>query len=173
MEGLQNMAMGALEAFLPLYAVTVAGLTAFQAGLLWGCQVAMVLLAKPVMGRISDRQGRKPLILAGMVACAVAMVVIPTLQSFNHLLIPALLFGLGEALVTSSTAALVVDICREKHYGAAMGVFGTIFDIGHAAGPILGGLLIGAFGFQAGFSVIVVLMMASLPVFLIVVPGRV
>lgn len=172
MEGLQNMAMGALEAFLPLYAVTVAGLSALQAGMLWGCQVATVLLAKPLMGRVSDRHGRKPLIHLGMVACATAMALIPMTGEFLLLLVPALLFGFGEALVTSSTAALVADICKEKHYGAAMGVFGTIFDIGHAAGPLLGGLLIGAFGFQSAFLAISALMILSLPVFQAMVPGE-
>ncbi|MBF0310402.1 MAG: MFS transporter [Magnetococcales bacterium] len=165
MEGLQNLAMGALEAFLPLFAVGVAGLSAFQAGLLWGAQVAAVLLAKPIMGRISDQRGRKPLILGGMVACAAAIAVIPALQGFWMLLGPALLFGLGEALVTSSTAALVADICKEKHYGTAMGVFGTLFDVGHASGPILGGVLVGAFGYQTAFLVIAALMLASLPLF--------
>lgn len=172
MEGLQNLAMGALEAFLPIYAVTVVGLSAFQAGMLWGCQVATVLLAKPLMGRISDRHGRKPLILVGMVACAAAIAVIPMIGEFLLLLLPALLFGFGEALVTSSTAALVADICKEKHYGTAMGVFGTIYDIGHASGPILGGLLIGAFGFQTAFLVIAILLILSMPVFHVVVAGK-
>ena len=49
MEGLQNMTMGALEAFLPIYAVTVAGLNEFQAGVLWGVQVVTTILSKPVM----------------------------------------------------------------------------------------------------------------------------
>lgn len=169
MEGLQNMAMGSLEAFLPIYAVQVAGLNAFQAGLLWGCQVATVLLAKPLMGQVSDKHGRKPLILWGMVACAVALATIPMITSFWLLLVPALIFGLGEALVTSSTAALVADMCKAKHYGTAMGVFGTIYDIGHASGPILGGLLIGAFGFQTTFASIAGLLLCSLPIFHIIV----
>ncbi len=62
MEGLQNMKVGALEAFLPIYAVKVAGLNEFQAGLLWGVQVLVTILSKPVMGRTSDRYGRRPLI---------------------------------------------------------------------------------------------------------------
>ena len=65
MEGLQNMKVGALEAFLPIYAVKVAGLNEFQAGLLWGVQVLVTILSKPVMGRTSDRYGRRPLIIGG------------------------------------------------------------------------------------------------------------
>lgn len=44
--------MGALEAFLPIYAVTVAGFSTFQAGLLWGVQVVAIILFKPIMGKV-------------------------------------------------------------------------------------------------------------------------
>ncbi|MFQ5845845.1 MAG: MFS transporter, partial [Planctomycetota bacterium] len=70
---------------------------------------------------------------------------IPWVAGLGGLFALALLFGLGEALVTSSAAALVGDLCRRRSLGAAMGVFGTIKDTGHALGPILGGLLIGTF----------------------------
>jgi len=166
MEGLQNMKVGALEAFLPIYAVTLAGLNEFQAGLLWGVQVLMTILAKPVMGRISDRHGRRPLITGGMVLCALAFGAIPLLKSFSLLLIAATCFGLGEALVTSSTAALVADICHDRHFGTAMGTFGTIYDVGHAAGPIITGLLLARMGYLPAFWIMAVAPLASIPVFL-------
>ncbi|MBI4697739.1 MAG: MFS transporter [Nitrospirae bacterium] len=154
MEGLQNMTVGALEAFLPIYAVTVAGLNEFQAGLLWGIQVLTTILSKPVMGKTSDRYGRKPLIVAGMILCAVSFGLIPLLKSFYPLMLTAMLFGFGEAFVTSSSAALVADICKEKHFGTAMGTFGTIFDIGHASGPILAGILLAHHDYLFSFGVI-------------------
>ena len=127
MEGIQNMSMGALEAFLPVYAVTVAGLNVFEAGLLWGVQIVVTFIAKPLMGRVSDRWGRRPLIVAGMFLCAVPMAIIPQLTGFVPLMIAGAFFGLGEAFVTSSSAAMVADYCQARHYGAAMGTFGTIF----------------------------------------------
>jgi len=165
MEGLQNMTMGALEAFLPIYAVTVAGLSTFQAGLLWGVQVVATILSKPIMGKVSDRHGRKPLISVGMVLCAVSFAAIPMLQDFYLLSLAALIFGLGEALVTSSSAALIIDLCQEKHFGAAMGTFGTLFDIGHASGPILAGLLIAQLGYQSAFLIMAALLLIAIPVF--------
>ena len=166
MEGVQNMSMGALEAFLPIYAVTVVGLNAFQAGMLWGVQVVVTLLAKPLMGRISDRWGRRPLIVSGMLLCAVPMAAIPHLGDFMSLLVAGSIFGLGEAFVTSSSAALVADFCQAKHYGAAMGTFGTIFDIGHTSGPILSGLLLVYFDYKITFSIVAILLVLSLPLFL-------
>jgi len=166
MEGLQNMTVGALEAFLPIYAVTMAGLDAFQAGLLWGVQVVATIISKPIMGRTSDKYGRKPLISIGMLLCSVSFAAIPLLVNFYLLGIAALIFGLGEALVTSSSAALIVDVCEEKHFGAAMGAFGTIFDIGHAAGPILAGVLIARIDYLLTFWIMAAILLAAIPLFI-------
>lgn len=163
MEAVQNLAMGALEAFLPIYAVTVAGRSEFQAGLLWGVQVVVIMAAKPLMGRISDRRGRRPLIVAGMALCALPLAAVPHLAGFWSLLAACLAFGLGEALVTSSSAALVADVSRQRHLGSAMGVFGTIADVGHASGPILAGLLVGALGYAAGFAILAAVLLAAIP----------
>jgi len=166
MEGLQNMTVGALEAFLPIYAVTVAGLNEFQAGLLWGIQVLVTILSKPIMGKTSDKYGRKSLIMTGMILCAVSFGAIPLLENFYLLMVAAIFFGFGEAFVTSSSAALVADFCKEKHFGTAMGTFGTIFDMGHAAGPILAGLLIARFDYLYSFWIMSLLLLISVPVFI-------
>jgi MFS family permease len=136
-------------------------------GLLWGAQIVVTILSKPMMGRISDRWGRKPIIVLGMLLCAVAFGAIPLLKSFSLLLIAALVFGLGEAFVTSSSAALVADICHEKHFGAAMGAFGTIFDVGHASGPILAGLLIARLDYFHSFLIMGGILIAAIPVFIL------
>jgi MFS family permease len=165
MEGMQNMAVGALEAFLPIYAVKVAGLNEFQAGILWGVQVVTTILSKPVMGKTSDKYGRTALIVTGLLICAVSFGAIPMLKSFYLLMISAAFFGLGEAVVTSSGAALVADLCKEKHFGTAMGTFGTIFDIGHASGPILAGFLIARYDYPYAFWFMAALLVLAVPVF--------
>lgn len=166
MEGLQNLTVGALEAFLPIYAVTVAGLNEFQAGILWGIQVVITIISKPIMGKTSDKYGRKPLITIGMLLCAFSFAAIPLLKDFYSLMITAIVFGLGEAFVTSSSAALVADLCKEKHFGTAMGTFGTIFDIGHASGPILAGLLIARFDYLYSFMIMSALLVIAVPLFI-------
>jgi MFS family permease len=166
MEGLQNMTVGALEAFLPVYAVTVAGLSPFQAGVLWGVQVLVTILSKPAMGWVSDRYGRKPLITAGMISCALSFGAIPLLRDFHLLMGAALFFGLGEAFVTSSSAALVADLCKERRFGTAMGAFGTIFDVGHASGPMLAGVLIAGLGYLPSFWIMSSMLLVSVPVFI-------
>jgi MFS family permease len=165
MEGFQNLSVGALEAFLPIYAVVICGFSAFQAGLLWGVQIAVTVLSKPVMGRISDRHGRQNLLFWGMFVCAAPFVLIPWFHGFSVLLLLSAIFGLGEAIVTSSAAALVADFCREDHLGSAMGAFGTIFDVGHASGPLLAGMLIGLTGsgadYRLSFAAVAALLVAA------------
>lgn len=153
MEGIQNLSVGALEAFLPIYAVMVCGFSAFQAGLLWGVQMATTVLTKPLMGRISDRHGRQSLLFWGMFVCAIPFALIPWFSSFSVLLLLSAIFGLGEAVVTSSAAALVAEFCREDQLGSAMGTFGTIFDVGHASGPLIAGLLIGVVGSSTDYRI--------------------
>jgi MFS family permease len=129
------------------------------------------------MGKISDGYGRKPVIAAGMVMCAVSFACVPMLDAFHLLLITSALFGLGEALVTSSSAALVADLCKDRHFGTAMGTFGTIFDIGHASGPILAGLLIARWDYLHAFWAMSAILLIGVPVFLLSVdvggPGKI
>lgn len=168
-EGLQNMTMGALEAFLPIYAVKVAGLNEFQAGILWAVQVVTTILSKPIMGRTSDKYGRKILISVGILICAVSFGLIPVFKNFYLLMLASAFFGLGEAVVTSSGAAFVADLCKEKHFGTAMGTFGTIFDIGHASGPILAGLLLAHHGYLFSFWVMSAILLLAVPLFIMTV----
>ncbi len=154
MEGMQNMTMGVLHAFLPLYVVEVAGLNVALAGLLWSILTGVSVAAKPLFGRLSDRYGRQGPIVAGMVLCAVPFALIPMFKAFWVLVLLAILFGLGEAFVTTSTGALVADLAEQRALGAAMGVFGTIADTGQALGPILVGLLILPLGYLGAFALL-------------------
>ncbi|HBG21183.1 MAG TPA: MFS transporter [Desulfobulbaceae bacterium] len=174
MEGMQNLAVGALEAFMPIYVVMVLGYSAFQAGLLWGVQIVVTLFAKPLMGRISDRHGRRPLLFWGMFVCAVPFGAIPWVTDYSLLLLLSMVFGLGEAIVTSSSAAMVADFCREDNIGSAMGVFGTLYDVGHASGPILAGFLISLAGgndFRPAFAGIAAILICSTLLFRRAVPA--
>lgn len=174
MEGVQNLSVGALEAFMPIYIVMILGYSEFQAGLIWGVQIFVTILAKPLMGRISDRHGRRPLLFWGMFVCAAPFAVVPWVQDYAILLLLSMVFGFGEAIVTSSSAAMVADFCREDNIGSAMGVFGTLYDVGHASGPILAGLLIGLSDgrdFRLAFAAIAAILVVSALFFRRTVPA--
>jgi MFS transporter, DHA1 family, multidrug resistance protein len=70
------------------------------------------------------------------------------------------LLGLGIAAVTPVTNALIADLASARRLGAAMGVFGTIWDIGEAAGPIIAGFLIVGLGYASTFDILSLLTVA-------------
>jgi len=163
-DGARQVANGALMAFLPIYVIGI-GLNAAQAGVLFGVQSVTSFASRPTMGWVSDRIGRRPLILLGLVVCAGSLAAIPFTTSFVGLMALSALFGFGEAIVNASAAALVADLSELKTLGSAMGMQGAIMDIGHASGPILSGVLIGALGFQLAFPIIAGLVLVAAGVF--------
>ena len=142
---------GTLSAFLPLYARESLDLSAPRIGWLFGMQTVATLCARPVFGALSDRIGRRPLIVAGLTICAACMAAIGRAREFSALLALTMVYGAGLALTTSATSAYVTDLSRRTQYGAAHGLFGTIYDIGDALGPICAGLLVARAGYALAF----------------------
>lgn len=171
-EAAMFLGVGALLGFLPLYAKNVAHLGDAYLGILIGVPLVMSMAGKPIAGRVSDRVGRKPVILVGLILSSSMLLLIPFTTQLGALLVEGALFGLGMAIVTPSTTALVADLCQAGRYGAALGVFGTIWDMGEASGPILVGTLISAFGtlatrssYLAAFSLVAAAMVLAGVVF--------
>ena len=165
------IANGALMAFLPLYGVSV-GLNPGEVGLLFTFQAGTSFVSKPIMGRVSDRVGREPLIVIGLLICAVAFVAMPHVSMFALLLFLSAAFGFGEAVVSSSSSALVADSSAFKSLGAGMGMQGTIGDIGHASGPLLAGLLIARMNYTSAFAIIAGIQAVAAIVFWIAVKHK-
>ncbi|MDP3092297.1 MAG: MFS transporter [Nitrospira sp.] len=163
-DGAKMIANGALMAFLPLYGLTV-GLNPGEVGLLFSVQAGTSFFSKPIMGRVSDRVGRQPLIIIGLLICAVTFVCMPHVSIFAGLLLLSAGFGFGEAVVSSSSSALVADSSEFKTLGAGMGMQGTIMDIGHASGPLLAGILIANMSYAGAFTIIASLQIAAALVF--------
>ncbi len=163
-DGAKMIANGALMAFLPLYGVS-AGLNPGEVGLLFTVQSFTSFFSKPIMGRVSDRVGRQPLIVLGLMICAATFVAIPHAAIFPLLLTLSAGFGFGEAVVSSSSSALVADSSEFKRLGAGLGMQGTIMDIGHASGPLLAGVLIANMSYAGAFGVIAAVQVLAAAVF--------
>ena len=169
LEGLQDLGTGAIEAFMPIYAKTVLNLSDWKIGFLFGIQVAATLLTKPLTGAISDRIGRRPLIIGGLFLGGLAIILLPHQKGFIPLAIDVVFYGLAVALITIPNRALVTDLTEPKNYGAVQGVYGTIGDTGHALGPILAGFLVGAWGFQSAYAVFGLLLLGGAILFWVLV----
>ena len=143
-------AYGTFETFLPLYSIN-AGISAYEIGVFLSSQVITLALTKPLMGRFSDRHGREPQIFAGAIIGAVCIGSLPMFKSFLPLLVLSILFGLSLSIVTSATSARIADLSWKENRGSAMGVLGSIMDIGHTTGPLAAGIAAVYFGLAFSF----------------------
>ncbi len=142
---------GSLTAFLPLYAMEVRGLTAVETGALFSLHAVAGIVMRPIAGTAADRFGRRPMIAGGLVACSVALSLVPAASGWLALAAIAVATASAVAMTTAGTSALITDRSRQSQDGAAHGVFGTIYDIGDAMGPIGSGVLVGAIGYSRMF----------------------
>jgi DHA1 family multidrug resistance protein-like MFS transporter len=156
----QFLLNGSLNAFLPLYASEVIGMGAAAVGWLFAMQTVTTLATRPVIGVVSDRVGRRGVIVIGLVACSAAVWVLSAAESVGVLVAAVLAYAAGVAVTTAATSAYVTDVAPRTRYGAAHGVFGTIYDVGDAAGPILAGLLVAAWGYAPMFQVMAAVALA-------------
>jgi len=149
-EAAQFLVFGAVEAFLALYAASV-GIPAWQIGVILGVQLISVIVVKPVMGTLSDRWGRRTVIVPGLSLGVVSVALLPLADTVVPLSVLSLLFGVAFATVTSSTSALVADATQNGQFGASVGVLRTIMDVGQTIGPVLTGFLVGTWGYGVAF----------------------
>ena len=158
---------GALNAFLPLYGRDVVGLTMPQLGWLFGIQTVTTLAIRPVIGVLSDHAGRRWVIVAGLTACSAAVLAMSRATDFVALVTAVIAYAAGVATTTAATSAHITDVTRRARYGAAHGVFGTIYDVGDALGPIAAGLLVSAVGYAPMFQILAVVGLTMAVVFLV------
>jgi len=149
-EAVQYFAFGAVETFFPLYAIEK-GMNASHIGILFSAQILAIAFTKPMMGRLSDRHGRKASIVLGLVFGSVSVACISIATGFVMFAVILMAFGLAMAVVTASTAAMVADLSRERAYGSSMGVLSSIMDVGHAAGPVVAGMIVATWGYRTNF----------------------
>jgi DHA1 family multidrug resistance protein-like MFS transporter len=153
-DAIQYFAYGCLETFVPVYLNEKLGYSAWEIGLLFTFQILSATFTKPIMGRLSDKYGRIPLITAGLVLGGIATGTLILVSNYFLIAVLMAVFGLGLATVTASTSALVADLSRDQGRGSALGILSSIMDVGQSSGPIVAGALIGAFTYQITFGAV-------------------
>lgn len=131
-------------------------------------QTITTLATRPLIGMLSDRIGRRGVIVAGLTVCSGAVVIVSWATSMFALMLAVLAYAIGVAITTAATSAFITDLSQRARYGAAHGVFGTIDDVGDALGPIAAGLLVAAFGYARMFQVMAAVALGVTSVFYIV-----
>jgi MFS transporter, DHA1 family, tetracycline resistance protein len=146
---------GMIIPILPLYAKSFRA-EEWQIGLLLGCYSFMQFLASPVLGYLSDRIGRKPVLLVSLIGSAIGYTVMANAQSLTMLFIARIIAGICGASV-GTAAAYIADITPPENRSRRMGLIGAAFGVGFVLGPAIGGLLshfwtVGPFWFGAGLA---------------------
>lgn len=124
---------------LPYYAKEF-NATDFQIGLLAASYAAAQLIGAPILGRLSDRYGRRPVLLVSIAGNVVGYVLLALAQSLSMLFIARMLAGITAANI-SVAQAYISDITDAKNRGRGLGLLGAAFGLGFIIGPALGGAL--------------------------------
>ena len=165
-EASQYYAFGATEFFLVGYLREIAHVDSLMLGIIMGSQLAAVTLLKPLMGRLSDRIGRRMPIVAGSILAAFTLGAIPFTTHSSLLLLISILYGIGFSMVTSSTPALVSEITSESLMGTGMGFLSTIMDVGQTLGPIMTGFVLAtSLGYLGSFTSLTAILLAACVIF--------
>ena len=138
-----------------------AGMDLAQVGLLAAIYPATWGFAQLVTGALSDRTGRKPLIVWGMWIQAAGIGVTTLAHAFAGFVVGAVLLGIGTAMVYPTLLAAIGDVAHPSWRASAVGVYRLWRDLGYAIGAVLAGVTADAFGLAAAMWVIAALTFVS------------
>ena len=124
---------------LPFYAQKY-GASAAQIGILFGVFSLFQFLMAPVLGHLSDRFGRRPILALSLLGTSVAFLLTGLAQTFWMLLLARSLDGMTGGNI-STAYAYIGDVTEPSERTAAFGMIGAAFGMGFVVGPALGGLL--------------------------------
>ncbi len=150
------------------------GFREWQIGLLFSAYPTCQLVAGPILGRLSDHYGRRPVLIFSQAGTALSFLILGLSRDFSVMLLARMVDGAsgGNILVAQ---AYVADVTPPEHRARGMGYIGMAFGLGFVLGPLIGGLLLSLplamewrlrlpFLLAAGFSTIAwVLVLTRLP----------
>jgi MFS family permease len=133
---------------------TAAGMSLAQVGLLAAIYPATWGFGQLATGALSDRTGRKPLIVWGLWIQAAGIGVTTLSTAFAGFVVGAVLLGIGTAMVYPALLAAIGDVAHPSWRASAVGVYRLWRDLGYAIGAVLAGVTADAFGLAAALWVI-------------------
>lgn len=149
---------------LPLYATSF-GASPFVIGVLGASYPLMQFIGAPLLGRFSDRYGRKPILIVSQIGTFVGFLVLGVANTLWLLFISRLIDGISGANIATAQAA-ISDSTTEKTRTQGLGLIGAAFGLGFIIGPVIAFVALAATGnnyhapafVAAGFSLISILL---------------
>ena len=139
----------------------------------WVTSAYLLGLAVPLLvtGRLGDRFGPKRIYLTGLVVFTLGSLTSGLSGSLEMLIVARAVQGIGASLMTPQTMAVITRTFPPKIRGAAMGLWGATSGVAMVVGPLLGGVLVGSFGWQWVFFINIPLGIAGFVLAWILVPN--
>ncbi|MFQ5746823.1 MAG: MFS transporter [Gemmatimonadota bacterium] len=136
---LDLIGFGIVLPLLPFFATSL-GASAFEIGLIIASYSAMQFVFSPIWGRLSDRHGRRPILLIGLVGSGVSYIVFALSRTIGVLLLSRVVAGIMGANIPVAQA-FIADSTDNRNRARGMGLIGAAFGLGFIVGPALGGIL--------------------------------
>lgn len=130
---------GIVIPIMPLYAKHF-GATEWTNGLLVGAFSAMQFLCAPILGRLSDRVGRRPVLLVSLLGTAVGFAIMGFAKTLTWLFVARIVDGISGGNI-STAQAYIADITSPEERSKTMAYIGAAFGLGFMFGPGIGGVL--------------------------------
>lgn len=144
------LGLGIVGPLLPIYADNL-GASGLWIGMIFSGFAAARAIFMPIVGRLSDKSGRKKFIVAGLFAYAILSLGYVTAGSVYSLTAVRFFHGIASAMVVPIAMAYIGDLSKSGEEGTYMAKFQVSFFLGLGSGPLLGGVLNDAFGFSSAF----------------------
>ena len=142
--------VGIVVPLLPVYAYEL-GASGLYIGLVFGAFSLSRTFFLPYFGRLSDKKGRKPLIVAGLLAYALISIGFILSKNVETLIIMRFIQGISSAMLIPVIQAYVGDITPEGSEGLSMGMFNMSMFFGLSLGPLAGGMINEHFSLNTSF----------------------
>ncbi len=117
------------------------GATPFMIGAILSVYSLMNFLFMPLLGSLSDRYGRKPIMMISVFMNLVSYILFAYSKSYELLFISRLIAGIGSANI-GTAQAMITDISSPENRAKSMGMIGAAFGLGFIFGPPIGGLVV-------------------------------
>jgi DHA1 family tetracycline resistance protein-like MFS transporter len=128
---------------LPLYAEgTLFNATPFQIGFLVASYSIMQLIFAPILGGLSDRYGRKPILFFSLIGTSIGFLILGLANTLWMLFAGRILDGITGGNI-STAQAYIADVTTHEERAKGMGLVGAAFGLGFVFGPFIGGVLSG------------------------------
>jgi len=144
------LGMGIISPLMPLYAESM-GASGLWLGIMYSGFALSRMIFTPIIGRLSDRRGRKIFIAIGLLAYTIISFAYAWASNMYALTSVRFLHGVASAMIIPIALAYIGDLTPKGREGAYMNLFSMAMFLGMGSGPILGGFLADTFYLNAGF----------------------